>query len=317
MAQRFLSSTLILFALSLAIAPPAYPQTAPVISNVKVSKIRPKSVTITWRTSRRTRCRIEYGQTTSYGKRTRYSRRLTARHRASLRRLKGHTDYHYRILARDRRGLTASSEDFTFTTAEHSVPRPIVTRPSTRTRRKSAKSDSGLTQIEIPAAHSPRPTIDEPVVSPALSISISPNLWNLGEVEAGTTTTMRELDKVTVTNDGGTREDFTLSLVSPEGWVAGSRPGAERFVLNAAFSNNPDNIVWDERTHLVTTEPAVSTRDRFAGDQNGAGVLPGERRNLYLQFKSPIRTKLTDLESIRLIISCEASKNLWRGGERR
>jgi hypothetical protein len=148
------------------------------------------------------------------------------------------------------------------------------------------------------------------VIPPAvLSISISPNMWNIEKIGAGTTTTMRGTERIVVTNDGNTREDFALSLVNPDRWTADSQPGPNKFVLNAAFSSDPQNIIWDERNHLVTTEHLVSTQTRFAGDQNGINVLPGEGRSLFLQFKSPTKTQVLDSESIRLIISCEVPKD--------
>lgn len=434
MARRSLTSTLIVVVLSLLTAPPAYPKTVTVISQVNISNLKHNSVTITWRTNKPAGCRIEYGETASYGSTTRDSRRLTTRHQVTIRRLKQLTSYHYRIIARDRRGVTARSEDFTFITTEGRSSRrrtltassatpasTTLTQPqteeavvsATQTPEASAADkpapilywagedgfledgvnpDSGYAatifefrikylstennppsihrvyidknrdgdfedsgevndmisqgtdyingviysyfstipyseaarslkyyfefsdglspaQGGVPAGYSPQTAMDGPGVLQTLSISITPNAWNIGEVEVGTTTTMREADKVTVTNDGDGREDFTLVLANPDVWAADSQPGPERFVLNAAFSQYLENIRWDEDTHLVTAEPALSTGARFTGDQNGAGVSPGEARSLYLQFKSPTRTKIVDSESIRLIISCEVPKN--------
>lgn len=141
-----------------------------------------------------------------------------------------------------------------------------------------------------------------------LGIAVSSNAWNIGEVNIGTTTTMNEAERLTVTNSGDCKEDFVLSLVNPSTWTAGSGPGAETFVLNAAFSQGLGDIAWNEGNHHVTTEPATATESRFAGGENGINISPSEARGLFLQFKSPTQTKVINPESITLIISCEVSK---------
>lgn len=307
MAQRSLSSILTACLLSLLTINPAYSQTTPVISDVNTSKLTSRSATVTWETSQPARCQIQYGETTSYGNVTSDSESLTTRHEVTIPRLKQLTSYHYRIIARDRYGAAAISEDFTFTTKEGRS-----SRDSTSTSNLVADFATPLpsaTLIQPPDEETVLSATQTPEASQVLSISIAPNAWNIGEVKVGTTTTMSEADKVTVTNNGDGIEDFTLTLVNPEQWLANSQPGAERFVLNAAFSQDPDNIIWDEDNHLVTTEPTLSTGERFAGDQNGVGVLPGESRGLFLQFKSPTQTKIVDSELIRLIVSCEVPKN--------
>lgn len=138
-----------------------------------------------------------------------------------------------------------------------------------------------------------------------LSISVSSNSWDLGEVQPGSTVTMSDAQKIIVTNNGEGKEDFILSLSNPADWTASSQPALEEYVLNAAFSNFVENITWNEENHLVATGPATSTETRFAGEQNGMNVPSGENRNLFLQFKSPTASETSDVQSIRLIISCE------------
>jgi len=138
-----------------------------------------------------------------------------------------------------------------------------------------------------------------------LSISVSPDNWNIEEVQIGTTTTMEDNDKLIIINNGNGKESYSLSLINPGGWIAGSQPGPETYVLNAAFASSLANISWDEGNHLVTTEPVTSTENRFAGDENGMNVLPDESRNLFLQFKSPTQTQIIDKQSITLTISAE------------
>ena len=140
---------------------------------------------------------------------------------------------------------------------------------------------------------------------PVLSIAISPNGWNAGEVEQAGTITMSNEQKITVTNDGEAEENFILSLENPADWCASSQPGVEEFVLNAAFSSVPENISWNEANHALTTEPDTCTETRFAADQTGVSVPPGEARSLFLQFKAPTASETEDKQTITLIISCE------------
>jgi len=160
---------------------------------------------------------------------------------------------------------------------------------------------------QIPAGYSPETAISSPAVNQTLSISVSPETWDIGEVEVDTITTMEEDDKVVVLNNGDGRQDLALSLINPHNWEADIEPGEETFTLNAAFSEDVNNIRWDESNHLVTTQATTSTITRFAGDQHGAGVLPNKTRGIFLQFKSPTQTETIDTESITLTISCEVS----------
>ncbi|MFC1699212.1 hypothetical protein ACFL1I_04550 [Candidatus Omnitrophota bacterium] len=140
---------------------------------------------------------------------------------------------------------------------------------------------------------------------PVLSISVSTYGWDLGGVRADSTITMGNSERIVVTNDGGVAENFTLSLNNPSDWQAASQAGPERYVLNAAFSSQVENIAWDETDHQVGPMPVTCTETRFAGDQTGINVSPGDNRNLFLQFKSPTKTKTKEGQTITLTISCE------------
>jgi len=141
-----------------------------------------------------------------------------------------------------------------------------------------------------------------------LSISLSPNRWNIGEVEPGSIVAMQNANKITVRNTGTADQDFILSITNADGWTPSSNPASETFVLNAAFASSSNNISWSNQNHLVTTTPAASTAQRFAGNQSGAGVESGETRSLFLRLKAPTKTQAVEPQAITLTISCEAPR---------
>lgn len=144
-----------------------------------------------------------------------------------------------------------------------------------------------------------------PVVSRTLTVSVSPQRWNIGWISPGAVITMQDADKIRVVNNGDGKESYSLSVTSPDGWTAGLQAGPETYLLNAAFSKDSANINWRQGYHPVTAMPVISTETRFAGDENGVNVLPGQTRTLFLRFEPPAQTKAADPQTIILTISAE------------
>ncbi|MBI3193367.1 MAG: S8 family serine peptidase, partial [Ignavibacteriae bacterium] len=95
--------------------------TAPVISNVASSGITNSTATITWTTDEASNSVVNYGLTTSYGSNASNASMVTS-HSVALSGLTANTLYHYRVNSTDASSNTATSGDFTFTTANTLSP---------------------------------------------------------------------------------------------------------------------------------------------------------------------------------------------------
>jgi|GEM_PF-894273 len=88
----------------------------PTISNVSATAITKTSATITWTTNVATNSQVNYGLTSSYGSSTNVDSALVTSHSENISGLTASTTYHYQVVSADGSGLSASSNDFTFTT---------------------------------------------------------------------------------------------------------------------------------------------------------------------------------------------------------
>ena len=96
--------------------PPAQTDTtAPVISNLSASSYSSWGK-ITWNTNENADGKVEYGLTASYGS-VAASSTLETSHTVYLPNLSSNTTYHYRVKSKDAAGNTATSWDYTFTSA--------------------------------------------------------------------------------------------------------------------------------------------------------------------------------------------------------
>lgn len=113
---------------------------------------------------------------------------------------------------------------------------------------------------------------------------------------------------ITVTNNGGgLAETYSLSLSNPSGWTAsGSAPGAETYVLDAAFSGSVSGITWNEANHALSTIAVASSATKFAGDQTGLSVPNAGVRKLWFKFKAPASTAVTTEQGIAVTITAAA-----------
>ncbi|MFH1784762.1 MAG: hypothetical protein ABH868_07755 [bacterium] len=113
----------------------------------------------------------------------------------------------------------------------------------------------------------------------------------------------------TVINSGTITETFSIHLVDPFGWsAAGTNPGEETYVLNAMFNSaKPLQSSFVELNHALSNIPQRCGVSKFAGDQTGDGVPASDSRLLWLEFRAPIMTTITTPQSIRLIVTAEAS----------
>jgi len=101
--------------------------TPPTISGISVSGIGLSAATISWVTNEPSFSQVEYGTSPSYGSTTAWSSLLSSRPVQPLSGLTANTSYHFRVKSRDAAGNTATSADWTFTTA--SSPPPTDSAP--------------------------------------------------------------------------------------------------------------------------------------------------------------------------------------------
>lgn len=104
------------------------------ISSIKISDVTYDKALISWRTGLFTLTRLEYGTTLSYGlvKET-ASRSFLTDHTVQLSDLKPGTDYHFRIVAEDEKGVLTRSPDLIFTTIANPKFESITAIPSPET----------------------------------------------------------------------------------------------------------------------------------------------------------------------------------------
>ncbi len=95
--------------------------TPPVISNVASSGVTSNSATITWTTNEASTSVVNYGLTTGYGSSSSNASLVTS-HSITLSGLSMNTLYHYSVTSVDASSNSASSGDFTFTTANTLAP---------------------------------------------------------------------------------------------------------------------------------------------------------------------------------------------------
>ncbi|MBU0479255.1 hypothetical protein KKC91_11910 [bacterium] len=139
-----------------------------------------------------------------------------------------------------------------------------------------------------------------------LSVSVSPDSWNIGEIVPDSIITMEDTEKIRVLNDGEMNVTYSLHLTNPSGWqVSQSDVGPDTYILNAAFSEQLGNIFWKEENHALSTGPVICSETKFAGDETGVGVSPGEERTLWLQFKAPTATSVTIEQDIEVVVNAQ------------
>ncbi|MFH1784761.1 MAG: hypothetical protein ABH868_07750 [bacterium] len=140
------------------------------------------------------------------------------------------------------------------------------------------------------------------VLSVNISGSVDFGILQLGDEVVST-------QALTVTNTGTITETFSLLLLDPSGWRAVQvNPGDETYVLNAMFNTaRPLSLSFVESNHALSTIPQQCTTNKFAGDRTGAGVSSAASRLLWFEFRAPTMTSIIDSQTIRLVITVEAS----------
>ncbi len=97
--------------------------TPPKISGVQVSAKAIKEVGIVWSTDQPSSSQVEWGSSTSYGNKTDITDDPSTgtsmglvTHGVTVKGLTANTTYHYRVISKNKDGLSSTSEDYSFTT---------------------------------------------------------------------------------------------------------------------------------------------------------------------------------------------------------
>lgn len=148
-------------------------------------------------------------------------------------------------------------------------------------------------------------TLNFSLVKIILGVDVSPDYWHIGQISPNTVETMPT--GLTVTNTGNGNVSYSLMVNNPPNWsISQVNVDFNQYILNAAFSDNPANITWNEANYALSTIAQKATNTKFAGDRTGVNVEPNAARKLWLQFKAPTATSITDEQAIQVIINAEA-----------
>lgn len=124
-----------------------------------------------------------------------------------------------------------------------------------------------------------------------ISITLSTDTISAGSVDPGTEFYIAT-SSIGVENTGNVTEKFILecSISNPANWaVTGSTPSAnnEFRMLGVFNSVQPSSGDYDVYLDTITTTPATSSDNRYAGDQYGYNVSTGQSKWLWLNFTPP------------------------------
>lgn len=158
--------------------------------------------------------------------------------------------------------------------------------------------------------------------TPTLSISVTSLSWPLGMVDAATIQTSTSGNNITITNDGGAPETFTLQVVDEDNydeWTASTSEngaGTNVYVFSGIFcatTDAPDSSNFNEGTSddviITASQTATSTTYGYAGGTgNGVSVPAFESRSLWFRLDMPTAvsgTYLKDQHAITIRIGCQ------------
>ena len=136
----------------------------------------------------------------------------------------------------------------------------------------------------------------------ALSISVLPTGWSIGQVTEGQ---ISQSGLFTVTNDGSVIETFSLSVEGPSApslWTAGlSSAGDEIYLMKGLFGGTADDPtgLFSLDDVIIIGSPSPATANQF-GDPaitlNGTSVEIDGQRGLWFEFEAPASTSTGGLE---------------------
>ncbi len=147
-----------------------------------------------------------------------------------------------------------------------------------------------------------------------LSISLGSFSYDFGTVIKESTNII--VSSITVTNNGGVNERYSLHLAAPAGWTAvtDTAPGVEEFRMcgnfQTATAQSSHFDIGGSFSDAIGTTPRVCSTGDFSKDDEGEGakvynVPQGQDRYLWFRFESPTSTALTTQQTITVTITAE------------
>lgn len=141
-----------------------------------------------------------------------------------------------------------------------------------------------------------------------MGVSMGPKDFSLGSVSPQGAVTGSAPMVIENTGNVFSRYALACSVSSPGGWTpVSSAPTSKNFNLNGQFSGSVP-ASFDPVNQAILQTPATSGAVRFAGNQRGDNVAPGDTRQLWLQLRSPQIADVNDtlLQTISLSVTAEA-----------
>ncbi|MCX5713238.1 MAG: S8 family serine peptidase [Candidatus Omnitrophica bacterium] len=170
----------------------------------------------------------------------------------------------------------------------------------------------------ITSGISTRTAINKPDIFQSLSLAIDRSNWQLPGIPAGSRYATDNSNKIKVTNDGDGPETYSLRIAGEgSGWSAAtSKDGADvnKFVLSAIFSDvsttSVDTSYFNETGNddVISTAVNKASQTMFGSPRLPAGgfsALPGNDRNLWLEFKAPAKDTIHTTQAISVTLNAE------------
>ncbi|MFH1563090.1 MAG: hypothetical protein ABIF11_06720 [Nitrospirota bacterium] len=138
----------------------------------------------------------------------------------------------------------------------------------------------------------------------SLGVSVSPGLWTIGAVGAGST---QDSGAFSVTNTGNITEKFALNTANSANWTnnAGGSAGVNQFVLKGLFDTaGAHTFATDD--DITNSSVTASTTIFSDGDANGTNVSVAASRDLFLRLNLPTAGSNTNSQTINVTVTAQA-----------
>ncbi len=273
--------------------------TAPVISSVAAGAIGATTAVMTWTTDEPSDSAVVYGATTAYGSASPADATKVTAHSVTLTGLIPGTVYHCQVRSTDASGNTASSADYTFTTAAGSTPSSGGTPPLTYS---APHCDNGVASAGAPWACGPWPATTAPRLGPANTATSDPDTGNrvLRVTEAGSlgqTTTASFF-----TNYGGWEHD----------WAADD----SAFIVRVQYGDGGKFWVGFDPANMKLTGasgrlPSAFAGDNFAFDETDPAVIIGVQGSRVVAWNrfTNTTTKIFDITAVTSVFTTSVQSN--------
>lgn len=144
------------------------------------------------------------------------------------------------------------------------------------------------------------------IIIPVLSVNVTDSEFSIGTV-ASDSETVSSIPLIVTNNGSGANQTYSLGVINPVGWnISQTAPGANTYVLSAAFDADGSGINWSNAEHALSTTAVACSSTKFAGDQTGASVPYNQTRKLWFQFKAPTSTTVSGEQKITITITANA-----------